>query len=108
MQTLGRLTDPAQFGDIIVKSDGAGRVTRLRDIGRVELGAQDYGANGYLDTREAVPLLIFQQPGSNALATASGVRDDDAGAVAATSRKACATTSSTTPHSSSPNRCARW
>src|SRR5713226_3714485 len=49
VQTLGRLTDPAQFGDIIVKSDGAGRVTRVRDIGRVELGAQDYGANGYLD-----------------------------------------------------------
>jgi hydrophobe/amphiphile efflux-1 (HAE1) family protein len=74
VQTLGRLTDPAQFGDIIVKSDGAGRVTRVRDIGRVELGAQDYGANGYLDTRNAVPLLVFQQPGSNALATADHVR----------------------------------
>ena len=74
VQTLGRLTDPAQFGDIIVKSDGAGRVTRVRDIGRVELGAQDYGANGYLDTRNAVPMLVFQQPGSNALATADHVR----------------------------------
>jgi len=74
VQTLGRLTDPAQFGDIIVKSDGAGRVTRVRDIGRVELGAQDYGANGYLDTRNAVPLLVFQQPGTNALATADHVR----------------------------------
>ena len=38
-------------------------MTRLRDVGRVELGAQDYGANGYLDERPAVPLLIFQQPG---------------------------------------------
>ena len=74
VQTLGRLTDPAQFGDIIVKSDGTGRVTRVRDIGRVELGAQDYGANGYLDTRNAVPLLVFQQPGTNALATADHVR----------------------------------
>jgi len=74
VSTLGRLTDPAQFGDIIVKSDGAGRVTRVRDIGRVELGAQDYGANGYLDTRNAVPMLVFQQPGSNALATADHVR----------------------------------
>ncbi|HKW54355.1 MAG TPA: efflux RND transporter permease subunit, partial [Stellaceae bacterium] len=74
VQTLGRLTDPAQFGDIIVKSDGAGRLTRVRDLGRVELGAQDYGANGYLDTRNAVPLLVFQQPGSNALATADHVR----------------------------------
>jgi hydrophobe/amphiphile efflux-1 (HAE1) family protein len=75
VQTLGRLTDPSQFSDIIIKSDSAGRVTRLRDIGRAELGAQDYGANGYLDTREAVPLLIFQQPGSNALATATRVRN---------------------------------
>jgi len=74
VQTLGRLTDPAQFADIIIKSDGNGRVTRLRDIGRAELGALDYGANGYLDTRDAVPILIFQQPGSNALATATGVR----------------------------------
>jgi hydrophobe/amphiphile efflux-1 (HAE1) family protein len=74
VQTLGRLIDPAQFGDIIIKSDGAGRVTRVRDIGRVELGAQDYGANGYLDSRNAVPMLIYQQPGSNALATANNVR----------------------------------
>ncbi|MBN8904079.1 MAG: efflux RND transporter permease subunit, partial [Rhodospirillales bacterium] len=74
VQTLGRLSDPAQFDDIIIKSDNAGRVTRLRDIGRAELGAQDYGANGYLNTQEAVPLLIYQQPGSNALATALRVR----------------------------------
>jgi hydrophobe/amphiphile efflux-1 (HAE1) family protein len=74
VQTLGRLTDPAQFGDIIVKSDSAGRVTRVRDIGRVELGAQDYGANGYLDVLDAVPLLVYQQPGSNALSTATHIR----------------------------------
>jgi hydrophobe/amphiphile efflux-1 (HAE1) family protein len=74
VQTLGRLTDPSQFDDIIIKSDSAGRVLRLRDIGRSELGAQDYSTNGYLDTREAVPLLIYQQPGSNALATAQRVR----------------------------------
>src|ERR1700687_5961651 len=70
VETLGRLTDPRQFGNIIVKNDPNGRVTRVRDVARVELGAQDYGANGYLDDREAVPLLIFQRPGSNALATA--------------------------------------
>ena len=74
VQTLGRLSTPAQFDDIIIKSDAQGRVTRLRDIGRAELGAQDYGANGYLNTQEAVPLLIYQQPGSNALATATRVR----------------------------------
>ena len=74
VQTLGRLTDPSQFGDIIVKTDANGRVTRVRDIGRVELGSQDYGANGYLDSRDAVPIVIFQQPGSNAIETANNVR----------------------------------
>ena len=74
IDTLGRLTDPAQFGDVIVKSDSAGRVTRVRDIGRVELGAQDYGANGYLDRLNAVPILVYQQPGSNALSTARHIR----------------------------------
>jgi len=70
IETLGRLTDTRQFENIVVKTDPDGRVTRIRDIGRVELGAQDYSANGYLDERTAVPLLIFQRPGSNALATA--------------------------------------
>src|SRR6266568_3287251 len=70
VETLGRLTDPRQFGNIIVRNDPNGRVTRIRDVARVELGAQDYSANGYLDERGAVPLLIFQRPGSNALATA--------------------------------------
>ena len=74
VETLGRLANPADFANIIVKNDGAGRVTRVSDIGRVELGAQDYGANGYLDVSNAVPMLIYQQPGSNALATAQAIR----------------------------------
>ncbi len=74
VETLGRLTDPSQFGDIIVKSDDQGRVIRVRDIGRVELGAQDYSANGYLDRLNAVPILVYQQPGSNALSTAQAIR----------------------------------
>jgi len=74
IETLGRLTDPRQFANIIVRTDSDGRVTRIRDIGSVELGAQDYNANGYLDERSAVPLLIFQRPGSNALATADEIR----------------------------------
>jgi HAE1 family hydrophobic/amphiphilic exporter-1 len=69
VETQGRLTDPAQFGDIVIKTDYAGRVTRVRDIARVELAALDYSANGYLNERPAVPIVIFQQPGSNALAT---------------------------------------
>ncbi len=74
VQTLGRLSDPAQFANVIVKSDTNGHVTRVRDIGHVELGAADYGSNGYLDQHDAVPLLVFQQPGSNAIATAARVR----------------------------------
>src|SRR5713101_1487666 len=73
VETLGRLADPRQFANIIVRTDPDGRVTRVRDIGRVELGAQDYGANGYLDERPAVPLLVFQRPGSNALDTADHI-----------------------------------
>jgi HAE1 family hydrophobic/amphiphilic exporter-1 len=74
VQTLGRLADPAAFRDIVVKTDADGRITRLSDIARVELAAQDYGANGYLDRLSAVPLLIFQQPGTNALATATALK----------------------------------
>jgi hydrophobe/amphiphile efflux-1 (HAE1) family protein len=70
IETQGRLVDPRQFANIIVKTDPDGRVTRIRDIARVELGAQDYGANAYLDERQAAAMLIFQRPGSNALATA--------------------------------------
>jgi hydrophobe/amphiphile efflux-1 (HAE1) family protein len=74
IQALGRLTDPSQFADIIVKTDANGRITRVRDIGYVELGSQDYGANGYLDNKDAVPILVFQQPGTNAIETANNVR----------------------------------
>ena len=73
VETLGRLRDAREFENIVVKTEADGRVTRIRDIARVELGAQDYNANGYLDERQAVPLLIFQRPGSNALATAEEV-----------------------------------
>ena len=68
MQTLGRLSTPEQFADIIVKTDNQGRVTRIRDIGRVEVGASDYGATAYMDRSDGLPLLIFAQPGANSLA----------------------------------------
>jgi HAE1 family hydrophobic/amphiphilic exporter-1 len=73
IETLGRLSDTRQFGNIVVKSEPNGAITRIRDIGRVEIGAQDYSTNSYLDDRQAVALLIFQRPGSNALATAETV-----------------------------------
>ncbi len=73
VQTLGRLSSPDQFLEIVVATDEDGRVTRVRDIGRVELGSQDYTTNAYLDNQVATAIAIFQRPGSNALATAAGV-----------------------------------
>src|SRR3984893_4445925 len=73
VQTLGRLSSPEQFQEIVVATDQDGRVTRLRDIGRVELGSQDYTTNAYLDNQVATAIAIFQRPGSNALATAASV-----------------------------------
>ena len=74
VQTLGRLSTPDQFDDIVVAADPDGRVTRIRDIARVELGAQDYTSNAYLDNQVATAIGIYQRPGSNALATAESVR----------------------------------
>jgi hydrophobe/amphiphile efflux-1 (HAE1) family protein len=73
VQTLGRLSTPEQFGDIIVATDQDGRVTHVSDIARVELGAQDYTSNAYLNNQVATAIGIYQRPGSNALATAATV-----------------------------------
>jgi hydrophobe/amphiphile efflux-1 (HAE1) family protein len=73
VQTLGRLSDPEQFKEIVVATDDDGRVTRVGDIARVELGSQDYTRNAYLDNKVATAIGIFQRPGSNALATAATV-----------------------------------
>ena len=74
VQTLGRLSTPEQFADIVLKSDNAGHITRLRDVGRVEIGAQDYSAAGYLDRNDAIPILVFAQPGANSLAVDATVK----------------------------------
>ena len=73
VQTQGRLDAPEQFKDIVVGTAENGGVIRVRDIGRVELGAQDYATNGYLGKDVALPIGIFQLPGSNALETADEV-----------------------------------
>jgi multidrug efflux pump len=64
----GRMKKPAEFGNIVVKSD-AGRVVRLKDIARIELGALTYSTGGYLGDKPAVALAVLQRPGANALAT---------------------------------------
>jgi hydrophobe/amphiphile efflux-1 (HAE1) family protein len=73
VQTLGRLRSAEQFSDIIVATDSEGRVTRVRDIARVELGSDVYTTNAYLDGQVATAILTYQRPGSNALATAAAV-----------------------------------
>src|SRR6476620_669127 len=73
VQTLGRLSTPQQFADIVLKSDAQGRVTRLRDVGRVEVGAADYGSTAFTDRSDATALLIYAQPGANSLAVEQGV-----------------------------------
>jgi hydrophobe/amphiphile efflux-1 (HAE1) family protein len=68
VQTLGRLSTPEQFAEIVLKSDAQGRVTRLRNVGRVEVGAADYGSTAFTDRGPGLPLVIFAQPGANSLA----------------------------------------
>ena len=87
VQTLGRLSSPDQFSEIVVATDQDGRVTRVRDIARVELGSQDYTTNAYLDNQVATAIGIFQRPGSNALATAATVLSTDGGLSPRASRK---------------------
>ncbi len=72
--TQGRLIETDEFGDIIVKRGEDGRVTRLSDVARVELGAQDYSRLSYLDGKPAIAVLIYQRPGTNAVDTAAEVK----------------------------------
>jgi hydrophobic/amphiphilic exporter-1 (mainly G- bacteria), HAE1 family len=67
LNIYGRLDDPEQFANVIVKTGSAGDITRVSDIGRVELGAQTYGQVFNLDGRPSAGLAIFQSPGANAL-----------------------------------------
>jgi len=71
----GRLIDPEQFGDIIVRASGPGGVLRIRDIARVELGALNYDTSNTIDGRPAIGMATFLQPGANALEVAERVRD---------------------------------
>ncbi|OGU22807.1 MAG: multidrug efflux RND transporter permease subunit [Hydrogenophilales bacterium RIFOXYD1_FULL_62_11] len=74
VNTLGRLTDEKQFGEIIVRTGGDGQVTRLRDVARIEMGADAYALRSLLDGEPAVALQIVQSPGANALDVAQSVR----------------------------------
>ncbi|ATD62819.1 multidrug efflux RND transporter permease subunit [Janthinobacterium svalbardensis] len=75
VNTLGRLTDEEQFGDIIIRTGAEGQVTRLRDVARIEMGADAYALRSLLDGEPAVALQIIQSPGANALDVSQAVRE---------------------------------
>jgi hydrophobic/amphiphilic exporter-1 (mainly G- bacteria), HAE1 family len=75
LNVTGRLSDPAEFAQVIVKTGRAGEITRLSDVGRVELGSQTYGQVFTLDGQPAAGLAIYQAPGANALNVANEVHD---------------------------------
>ncbi|KKW91488.1 efflux RND transporter permease subunit [Sphingobium chungbukense] len=74
VEMQGRLTEPQQFSDIVIRTDADGRQVRVGDVARVELGAQDYGVNTYLSNKPTVVIATMQRPGSNALDAAEKVK----------------------------------
>lgn len=77
--TRGRLTEPAQFEDILLRSQPDGSAVRLRDVARVELGSRDYDFIGRINGKPATLVGIFLQPGANALEVAGEVKSVMAG-----------------------------
>ena len=69
----GRLTDPKEFEEIILRANPDGTSLRLKDVARVELGSQTYEFNGSFNGKPAVPVGVYLSPGANAVATAKAV-----------------------------------
>ncbi len=74
VRAQGRLTAPAEFGDIILRANPDGSNLRLRDVARLELGAQTYNLTGRFNGKPAAIVAVYQLPGSNAVAAAAAVR----------------------------------
>jgi hydrophobic/amphiphilic exporter-1 (mainly G- bacteria), HAE1 family len=74
VRAQGRLQTEEEFGDIAVRSEPDGSVVRLRDVARIELGAQTYSMNGRLNGKPAAVVGLYQLPGTNALAAAAGAK----------------------------------
>ncbi len=70
----GRLSSPEQFGDVVVRETPDGGIVRVKDVARVELGAQDYSIVSRMNGKPAAIVVVYQLPGSNAVRTAAGVR----------------------------------
>jgi HAE1 family hydrophobic/amphiphilic exporter-1 len=71
--TQGRLEQPREFERVIVRATEDGRIVRVADVARVEIGARSYSTNSYLNNKPAVALGIFQRPGSNGLAASDEI-----------------------------------
>lgn len=76
INTKGRFSTPEEFGDIIIKYSPDGKIVKLKDVARVELGSYDYTTDSYLDGNPCVGISIYQLPGTNALDTAERIRKE--------------------------------
>jgi hydrophobe/amphiphile efflux-1 (HAE1) family protein len=74
VQTQGRLSTAEQFGDIVLRADPDGSLLRIRDVARVEIGAQNLDSEARIDGRAGVPIGIYLAPGANAVTTAKAVQ----------------------------------
>jgi multidrug efflux pump len=74
VNTQGRLADEKEFANIVIKTGSDGKVSRLKDVARIELAARDYTTSSLLDGQPATAIGIFQRPGSNSIATSDAVR----------------------------------
>jgi HAE1 family hydrophobic/amphiphilic exporter-1 len=74
VRAQGRLTSPEEFGEIIVRESPGGAIVRVKDVARVELGAQSYNMISRLDGKAAAIVAAYQLPGSNAVQTADGIK----------------------------------
>jgi multidrug efflux pump len=74
VNATGRLQQPGEFGDIVLRAQSDGSLLRIRDVGRVELGAQDYRNFGRLNKKASALMAVFLTPGANAVATSDRVR----------------------------------
>jgi HAE1 family hydrophobic/amphiphilic exporter-1 len=74
VRSPGRLTSGEEFGEIVIRANPDGSLLRLKEVARIELGAQTYSLNGRLDGKPAAVLACYQLPGTNALQAAEGVK----------------------------------
>jgi HAE1 family hydrophobic/amphiphilic exporter-1 len=74
VRAQGRLETPEQFGEVVVRANADGSVVRMKDVARIELGALNYQQSSRMNGQPSAIVAVFQSPGSNALATATGLR----------------------------------